>query len=212
MFKSTCFIVCAVLLFTSCKGIKHARSYGGQFGNEQLETALKAKDSLHTNPTVVVCTPQKKIIKTESTISQFRAKPIYRLYQKKAARLLAAKTIAQDPKPEKLPMEPRARLGFWIAIGSYALPLLVQIGILAAGLEMPIGVSIALGVIALGGMITAFILGLVALKFIKQNPGKFRGYGLAVAAIVIPSVLFLLTILYFIFAILLLFLLLALFG
>jgi uncharacterized membrane protein len=41
-------------------------------------------------------------------------------------------------------------------------------------------------------MIAGFVLGIIGLSNIKKNPGKYRGRGKAIAAIVIPVVLLIL--------------------
>ncbi len=79
------------------------------------------------------------------------------------------------PQPDQLPMEKNANIGFWMVIGSLIGSFLPYVNILAGF-----------------AMLAGFILGIIGLSNIKKNPGKYRGRGKAVAAIVIPAVLFIL--------------------
>lgn len=196
------------LLLTTACGVnnKHTVSYGGQF-----ETKIEHFASTHVdhktqvdkllwneegeNPTIHGS--QKPLTKP---VSAKMRKPIRSLAQK---RIHWVQNTAYEPKPPKLPMEKHAQAGFWIAIGAYVVPILLQLGFLAAGLDYISAFYIGLGILSFGGMVAAFVLGLVALKILKNEPNKYRGYGKAIAAVVIPSVMFLLTILYMLFVILL---------
>jgi hypothetical protein len=75
------------------------------------------------------------------------------------------------PQPDQLPMEKNASIGFWMVIGSLVGAFIPYVGFLA-----------------FFTMIAGFILGIVGLSNIKKNPGKYRGRGKAIAAIVIPAV------------------------
>jgi hypothetical protein len=72
-------------------------------------------------------------------------------------------------------MEKNANIGFWMVIGSIVGSLLPYVSFVA-------GFT----------MIAGFVLGIIGLSNIKKNPGKYRGRGKAIAAIVIPAVLFVL--------------------
>lgn len=75
------------------------------------------------------------------------------------------------PQPDQLPMEKNASIGFWMVIGSLVGSFIPYVGFLA-----------------FFTMIAGFVLGIIGLSNIKKNPGKYRGRGKAIAAIVIPAV------------------------
>jgi hypothetical protein len=76
------------------------------------------------------------------------------------------------------PIEKNALIGFWLVIGS-----------LLAG-WIPI-----VGLFSGFAMIAGFILGIIGLINIKKAPDSYRGKGKAIAAILIPSILFFIVIL-----------------
>ena len=79
------------------------------------------------------------------------------------------------PQPDQLPIEKNANIGFWMVIGSLIGSFLPYVNIVAGF-----------------AMIAGFVLGIIGLSNIKKNPGKYRGRGKAIAAIVIPVVLLIL--------------------
>lgn len=199
-------IALGLILTSGCKSyVKHS-SYGGNFPDKKMVNTLSdvtlAPNSREEIPTfdstanAPISTFKKNDIRIRKALTAFhKVKPFGK--------------PKPEPKPEKLPVEKNAQAGFWTAIAAYILPTLVQVSFLLLGLEMPLAVSIILAILTFGGLITAFVLGLIGKRNINKEPDKYRGYGKAIAAIVIPAVVLALTILYLIFFILLFALLLA---
>ncbi|MBS3913255.1 MAG: DUF4190 domain-containing protein [Bacteroidetes bacterium] len=121
-------------------------------------------------------------------------------------------SIKKRPPPAKnLPIEPNANIGFLLSvIGgalNFILPFLNLFIDASVSFESLYILFFMLNVLAFIAMIAGFILGITGLKMIKRYPEKYSGYGRAVAAIVIPSVivgLFLLLVIFYILIIILL--------
>jgi len=212
-------ILAQLFLFASCSLNKNSlsrnsgRSFGGKFetGETQQTTAEKTPFSQVENVNTISDIhphPETTIANRKQTEKKIRI-PIN---SQQNGGLTRQNAIPNSPA-DTLPVEKNAQIGFYLALGA------IVVGILSNAAATMLAGTLAnttasallgfLGLIPLGMLIAALILGIVGLKIIKANPGKYRGYGKAVAAIVIPSVLIGLGILFLFFYILIFLLILA---
>jgi hypothetical protein len=174
-----------VLLFgCAVRGAKNqnsSQSFGGSFGNGQ---SIQYPSTQPTNPEQISleqqATPPVQVILSEPT-GPGKAAKLLKKNTRKIEALSWNRAAPQDSSKasnKDLPIEKNAKIGFWLAIGGIVTSFIPYVQFLS-----------------FFALIAALILGIVGRKKINENPGKFRGYGMATAAIVIPIIFFVLALL-----------------
>lgn len=165
---------------TAHMGKSNQLSYGGSFPDKTALSVEKQSVESQTAITEAETRPissaavEMKPIKTRFSAVK-SARTIVLLHQLRNHPLVDS---TEAPKPAEKPMEPTARVGFWLVIG----------GLIGSFIPY-------LGILALPALLAGFILGIIALSKINKSNGELRGRGKAIASIVIPVVLTLLFIL-----------------
>jgi hypothetical protein len=168
------------ILAVGCRTYVNTPSYGGNFPEKtsskpkvqvQTQEAPQTLDNNNVDENKAE-TPSAPIV-TETPAVQPNKKVRKSFLQAIPQRKYTDTPAA--PQPDQLPIEKNANIGFWMVIGSLIGSFLPYVNILAGF-----------------AMIAGFVLGIIGLSNIKKNPGKYRGRGKAIAAIVIPIVILIL--------------------
>lgn len=165
------------MLAVGCRTYVKTPSYGGNFPEKNTS---KPKVQIQDAPKSLDNNVDEALIESQTapTVPENPAVQPYKKIRKSFLTALPQRKYTDTPdapQPDQLPMEKNANIGFWMVIGSIVGSLLPYVSFVA-------GFT----------MIAGFVLGIIGLSNIKKNPGKYRGRGKAIAAIVIPAVLFVL--------------------
>lgn len=162
-------------------GKQNPAAYGGSFPDKSINSVEKqSTESLSEKSNEVVIPTSSQSLEQKPGDTKFsagervRAIKLIRQWHKHP---LTDSTVA--PSPVEKPMEPTARIGFWLVIG----------GLIGSFIPY-------LNILAFPAMLAGFILGIIALSKINKSNGELRGKGKAIASIVIPIVLLLITIVF----------------
>jgi hypothetical protein len=187
-------------------------SFGGSFGQKQ-ETATQNSGntaSLQTNSEYESIGPSASAI--EMPKQKIRLKDL-RVARQTIKQLSYPPDSTAKPNPPKV--EPITNVGFWLSIsgasGSVLFPIMYALLANAASSELLFLTANILSTLCFFALLGGLILGIISMRRIKKNPETYGGYGKALAAIIIPSVLLGLALLVVLFYILLILLILSVF-
>lgn len=181
-FKPVYFAAFLIIGLAACKTahLKTASntSFGGGFPDKEIPSVAPKSENSTTeavperiqtaNETAIQTNkPSKQISNTRNLVKAYRV-----LHSLKHVQYTPQTDSTATTPPTQKPMEPTARIGFWLVIGGLITSFIPYINLLS-------GLAILAG----------FILGIIALSKIKQSNNELRGRGKAIAAIVIPAVL-----------------------
>ena len=177
------FGVCCV---TQRSQMSNKGAYGGSFGS--AEAGKNSGDSSITaapGTSVSISSNHPEAEKKVSPAPAFlpakeisNSRKMQRLQRRQAVPMRDSTT----GPPQDLPIEKNAQIGFWLALG----------GIVVSWIPY-------LNLLALPMLIAGLILGIIGKRNIDNNPGQYRGRGMAIAAIVIPIVVVILVFLILLF-------------
>jgi hypothetical protein len=176
----------AVLMTVSCSTARRNNAAGKAYGGGFETIAASQEESNAQRPEAekilaIGHTPTPKYFKAAPKAD---ARAILSSPIKHLSKVALFKNHLQPPdstvrdSTAKIPVEKHARLGFIFSLAGLVTAFIPVAGILAIPL-----------------MIAGLILGIIGKKNIRENPGKYRGKGMAITAIVIPIVLLLLIVL-----------------
>jgi hypothetical protein len=209
----------ATIMLMACGQTKHGfagknrQSFGGIFGQKQETAATVTPESK---------TPAQSYAAVETHGSDAPAIKIptqkIRLQDLREARQMAKQlSYPADSTTKSNPpiVEPITNVAFWLSIGgasgSVLFPILYAVLANSASSELLFIMANLISTLSFFALLGGLILGIISMRRIKKNPETYGGYGKALAAIIVPSVLLGLALLFILFYILLILLLFSIF-
>jgi succinate dehydrogenase hydrophobic anchor subunit len=206
--KNKIYAILPICIFAfSCKmrNSNLLQGYGGGFKNE-----IAAVDKNLVNPNLVkeknnvTGASKTKLVDTFIALKQVKtAQERIGGNVKEIKNQISAsskRTNSDPPAQTQLPMEPNSNLGFWLVIGGIIAIIVLGIGsvflfsiLQSTGAALLVSfISAVVNILFYLALIAGTVFGAIGLSVHKRNPGKYRGKGKALAAIIIPSALLLL--------------------
>jgi len=196
------FLLITVLFACNTANKMQNASFGGRFETSKTNPIVASDSSAIEHKTNIASTSNSDL--TKDAISTLPKKSEFHLFQTedapKTKKTPAKITKKSEPVPlpavdKTLPMEPNSFWGFWLVIGSFGISILSSILSAAIGTTATTGVTTGLFVLASAlsyagaiAFIAGLVFGIIGLGIHKKNPGKYRGKGKAIAAVLIPSI------------------------